>query len=291
MRRLLGEGGFSAAETLVAMSMMIGILGATLLPFEGFWKNERQNTQQNEAQDKARTALDRIARELRSGASASQLIEKAAATDLVFQVADPTTSPSGSNSTNIRRVRYCVDASSPPQLRRQTHSWTTATPPAMPATTACPGTGGWSSPASVVATNVANGGTALFSYDSGTAANVTNVEMRLLIDITPNAKPAATDLRTGVSLRNLNRAPTASFTAQATGNRHVSLNAQASNDPDGGSVTYRWCLVSGCAATDQIGTGVILDYQAASTGNLTIYLMVFDSAGMSAETSQAVTVT
>ena len=287
MTALRAEDGFSVMELLMAMTLLIVVLGATLLPFESFWKNERQTTLHNEAQDEARSATDRLARELRSGAAATQLVERADGADLVFQVADPRTTPSGSNTANTKRVRYCVDQSTPRRLVRQQQTWTTATPPAMPDTSACPHAA-WGG-STVVARDVVNGTTPVFEYDNATAANVTSIRTRLLIDRAVGERPGAADLRTGISLRNKNSSPTATFTATAQGNRFVRLDGTGSADPEGSAITYRWCLTSGCSDANKIGSGQIFDYQAAATGDLTVYLVVLDSCGASAETSLTVT--
>lgn len=287
--RLPGEqGGFTTIEMMVSCALMVVLLGAMLGPLDSFWKTNRHNFQQNDTQDRARQTLDQISRELRNAAIDSQLVEKAAATDLVFQVPDKTTNPSGTNTANIQRVRYCMDSSSPPNLVRQTQTWTTTAPPSLPSTAACPGSSPWGTGRTMVS-NTAQGATSLFTYDTGTLADIRQVNLDLIVDLGPSGKPLPSELETGVALRNQNHAPVASFTATALGSRHVELNAGASYDSDGNPITYKWCLAAGCASS--FGSGQTYDYLAGATGSLTIYLDVTDTGGLVTETSQTVTVT
>lgn len=290
MSSLREERGFTLVELLTAMTLMMIVLGATLSPLDSLWRNTSHNERQNEAQDQARNAIDRMTRELRNTAGTSQLIEKAGGNDVVFKTVEPLSSPSGSNSSNTQRVRYCLDSTTSSRLWRETQTWTTSLPPALPATTSCPAAGFSSD--SVVASYIANGATPIFAYDTGVLTDIAQINTDLFIDVDTSQQPPATELKSGIVLRNQNKAPSASMTATATGNRHVALNATGSYDPEGGALTYRWCLQSGCAGgSDPIGTGSTFDYTAASTGSLTVYLQVTDAGGLVTETSRTVTVT
>jgi type II secretory pathway component PulJ len=280
MKPLHDQRGLALPELLVSISLLIVVIGATLAPFEGYWRTNKRNERQNEAQDRARQTVDRLARELRMGAGAPQLVEKNGGSDLVIQTVDGGSSPSGGNTSNRRRVRYCLDGAR--TLWRQTHTWTTATPSVLPATTACPGAPPWSAGVAAVE-GVANGAGAIFTYDSATTGDVGQVNMDLWIDIDPSRPPQATKLKTGVVLRNRNKQPVATFTATATGNGHVYLDASDAYDPEGGQLTYRWCTISGCDDSNKIGTGETFDYDTGTTGSMSFYLQVFDTGGVKTE--------
>jgi hypothetical protein len=208
-------------------------------------------------------------------------VERAADNDLIMQSIDPAGPNPGQNRTNVRRVRYCLNTTTPANetLWQATQSWTTASPPAMPTTPDCPGTG-WPS-TRVVATNVTNmrdGLTRpLFTYDSATLGSITRIGIAVWIDPTPGTGPAERSLTAGVYLRNQNRAPSASFTATPIANHHVILNGAGSSDPDGQYLAYDWY-----ADGVLVGHGTILDYAAAAAGNVTFSLTVSDTGGLAA---------
>ena len=285
-RRLRQERGVALTELLVAMSLLIVVLGATLSPFEGFLRSTRKNEQQNEAQDRARLAIDRMARELRN-VTGGQAVEVGAANDFVFQAVDSNSSPSGLNYANLRRVRYCLDSETPQRLWRQTHTWTSSAAPALPPTTTCPADAPWG-PGVALAEDVVNGSRPLFTYDAATLPDIAAVRTHLFIDVDPQESPRETELRTGVYLRNRGKPPVNSFTA-TPGPGSILLDASASYDPEGGGLTYRWCLESGCDDTNKLGSGVTFTY-TAPPGTYTIYLQVFDPGGILNEASKVVTI-
>ncbi len=183
------------------------------------------------------------------------------------------------------RARYCLNNSNTSNgvLWRQIQTWTTSTPPAVPSTSSCPDAA-W--PSQTMTTRyVTNNARAVWSYNSSTLTDITWVHTDLYIDVNPNARPSESRLASGVYLRNQNKAPTASFTAAATGNRHVQLNATGSSDPEGAVLTYTWF-----DGTTQIGTGQTCDCVALATGNRTLKLQVTDQSDLSGESSQTVNV-
>jgi Bacterial Ig domain len=236
------------------------------------------NFSQNQAQTAARTAIDRMARELRATASPGlpeSPIERANPDELVFDTVSAL-GPSGSNTTGVARFRYCVDMTND-RLWKQVQTWSTATRPALPSTTTCPSSSFGTQ--SVVADFVVNDGTdakRTFTYDTGVAADIGSIALALYTDTDVNRAPGAQRLNTTVYLRNLNRPPTASFTATLIGSQHVLLNAGPSSDADGDQLTFQW-YESGTA----IGTGPVFDYTAPTTGSRTFTVKVTDSAGLS----------
>ncbi|MDX6644457.1 MAG: hypothetical protein QOK40_184, partial [Miltoncostaeaceae bacterium] len=229
-----------------------------------------------------RAAIGQIVRQVRNVAgegATPQLVERAGATDLIMQSIDPAGPNAGQNVTNVRRVRYCLDASTPASatLWQATQSWTTATPPAAPTTTACPGSG-WPSTIALARniTNLRDGlSRPLFSYDSATLTSITRIALAVWLDPTPGTGAAERSLTSAVYLRNQNRAPTASFTATPIANHHVILNGAGSDDPDGQYLAYDWY-----AGGVFIGRGTVLDYAASAAGQLSITLTVTDTGGL-----------
>jgi hypothetical protein len=276
------EGGVTLIEMLIAATLLVVVLTASVRPLNAYEHDASQNRAQNDAQANARVTLDRISRELRNIAGSTQFVEKGGASDLVFQTVDPLTAPSGTNSMNVERVRYCLNTSTQ-VLWRQTQTWTTATPPAVPTTTSCPSSA-WATQV-ISVDNVTNGSRAVFTYNNTDLTGVTLVHADLYIDVVPGLRPPESLLSTGIYLRNQNKAPTASFTATATGNRHLSLNGSSSSDPEGGSLTYTWF-----DGSTQIGTGQTCDCVALATGNRTIMLQVADPSGLTNSVTQTVNV-
>jgi type II secretory pathway pseudopilin PulG len=270
-------------ELLVAMSLMAIVLTATFRPLNAYERTASQNRAQNEAQGRARGTLDRMARELRNVAGQTQFIEQATASGLVYQTIDPLTAPSGTNSMNLERVRYCFDSSTQ-RLWRQTQTWTVATPPPVPSTTSCPSST-WTTQA-VTADQVTNGSRAVFTYNDNTdLTNITLIHTDIYIDVSPTQRPPESLLSSGVHLRNQNKAPVASFTATPTANKHMLLNGAVSSDPEGGSLTFKWF-----DGSTQIGTGQTCDCIALGSGNRTIMLEVTDPSGITDTATQTVKV-
>jgi type II secretory pathway component PulJ len=279
------ERGVTLIEMLVAGVLLIVVLTASVKALQAGVNANSHSSLQNDAQANARLAVDRMARELRNVAGQSQFIEKATGSDLVFQTVNPLTSPSGTNNANIERVRYCLNTSNASNgvLWRQTQTWTTATPPTLPSTTSCPDAA-WTT--QTTATQyVSNGARAVWTYNSATLTDITSVHIALYIHTTTKQYPPESQLASGVYLRNQNKAPTAAFTATATGSQHVLLNGSASADPEGSSLTFTWL-----DGATQIGTGQTCTCTALGTGNRTITLTVADQSGLTGSTSKTVNV-
>ncbi len=269
--RVRDESGFTLIEMLVTMTIAIVVLGAVLFVFEVFQSNARFVLLRNENQDTARTTLDRLARQLRnvvarttSEGTVPGALEQAAQYEITFETVDTTKSSSGSNKLDAMRVRYCLNDSNPEDeiLWEQVRRWETEEAPPLPTSeepkkeSTCPdraneGTSkpDWNTTAQVVQ-NVTNrnGGQErpLFTYSATETPEILAVNTDMFVNVNPKqTRPGETELTSGVSLRNANRRPVAEFTAilentAKVGERYVNLNASASYDPDGLSLTYKW---------------------------------------------------
>jgi type II secretory pathway pseudopilin PulG len=270
------ESGMTLVEMLMVCILSVIVLGATLSAVETFERNSRTNERVNEAQDGARTALDRMARDLRNLASpvkeSPDAVDRAAAQDVIFQ-SEGNDIAGGLNARNTERVRYCLDDEG--NLWRQIQTWTTAAVPAAPAGTDCPGAGTagggvWVS-SSVVAANIVNGDDRpIFTYNAATLKDITEVSATLWIDVNPvDVKPPETTLQTAVYLRNQNRKPEATFSVDVV-NLSLVLNASETTDPEEKAMIYTW-QIDGVSA----GSGILLT-KTVTAGTHTIKLTASD---------------
>lgn len=312
MRSFADQEGFSLIELLVAMTLMIVILGATLTTLTSYESNASNDRKSQDAQDRARAGLRQLARNLRNVASPTEgerdPIDKATGTDIIFQSVDPQGPAFDANVANVRRVRYCLDTSDAqkPVVRYQHQRWNTLLPPAVPAHASCPDAG-WTAFSAGVGSRVlaegvvnARGAAArpIFSFRATTpacaAAPVTTaclpeivaVRTKLFVDMNGlDRRPVEAPLETGVALRNQNRPPTASASATPVSPDEFLLNATASVDPEGETLKYEWYL-----AGSRIGEGAIFRTQRLAVGTHTIELRATDSGGLSATAEVTVSV-
>lgn len=305
MRR---QGGFTMIELLVAMTLSILVLGVTVTAFVSLLDEDRTVTEHNEAQTQARTAMQRMARQLRNLASPTALrnvkenrpraVEVATPWDLVARVVDDNVIPVGSqNSANLMRVRWCLNGADPRNgvLWMQTQRWTTALPPAVPGTGTCPASG-WSSQqvAAQHIVNLINPATPrpMLTYDSSDPEKISRVHTDLFIDPTPGRSPVEAQLGSGVLLRNQNQFPVAAFEIVQIGvsgsNQVLRFDGSASVDPESQPLKYCWFVdpptpTPDCAATPAPasfkGEGVVISY-SMPPGSHRVVLVVEDPAGL-----------
>ncbi|HYF24988.1 MAG TPA: hypothetical protein VD931_04545, partial [Baekduia sp.] len=265
------------------------VLAAVLRIFEGFAAGTAATERRNDAQQRARGAVDQITRELRSLASPGPdrplAVDLARPYDLVFRSVDPFGPNSGANTENVRRVRYCLDDGG--RLFRQMQTWATAGTPPAPPGGACPDPGpAWTATEGVAAgiTNRA-GDRPLWAFDAPAEADVSFIRVTVHVNRPGGRAAEERTLATGVFLRNQNRVPAASFTATPTGSRHVLLNGTLSTDPEARPLTYEWY-----DGGVRVGTGITFDYLAPATGPRTLVLRVSDPGGLRADAAQEVDV-
>lgn len=276
-RRVRGEAGFTLVEVLLASSLLIVVLGATLTTLNVFERNAKANEQQNDAQDETRAALDLMARDLRNLASPTpdfpHAIDVHGAQDIVFQSEGKIKPPLSLNQQNTTRVRYCLDTGES-TLYRQIQTWLTADPPAIPSLEACgPAAEGWTRTQGV-ATHVVNGDRPIFTYNSAEATAITEVSSELFVDVNPAREPTEVNLQTAVFLRNQNRAPTATFEWASMPNTTIFLNASASIDPEERPLVFKWWDLT---ADQSAGEGMVVTYPAPAPGPREIRLTVEDA--------------
>jgi hypothetical protein len=299
MSSLRDERGFTVVELAVSAFIALVVFGATLSVLASANTQQRLNERTNDAQQDVRVTLDRMARQLRNLASPNVLtsvgstlprsVDRDLPYDLVFQDVDQVRPPGSLNSPNVRRVRYCLDTTTPGNgsLYLQTQTWTTAAAPAVPADATCPGPG-WST-TTIVGQHITNklGDRPLFRYsgdgglvtgtDSDARADISRVEANVFLDLDTAKRPAETALTSSVFLRNQNREPQSAFTLTVTNptTRTVQLNGSASQDPEGQPLAYYW-FVDGVQQTTE---GIVVQLSVAP-GTHTFTLHVKDPAGL-----------
>jgi prepilin-type N-terminal cleavage/methylation domain-containing protein len=284
--RLAEQSGLTLIELLVALALSGVVMGATLGTFAQFEQTTGTNQRLNDAQDQVRVGVAGLSRELRNMASPTdelpQAVVRAEGDDLIFQSV---------SSSQTRRVRYCYDGDSS-QLWRQVQF----VPFTLPTAGTCPQTS-WGSQRSAVqnVVNAVEPDRPVFSYNAATLTAITEVAATLYVDVNENTeRPAETSLQASVFLRNQNRSPSASFTADVNGTT-VILNGSASADPEGRALEFYWydaavatnlCgpLPDGVPTIGCVGQGVVYNY-APPAGTRSVYLLVRDPGTL---TDQAV---
>lgn len=311
-----GESGFTLIELLVAMTLTMIVMTSVIMILTVFLNDSRYDGLRDQAQGDAKTLVDRITRELRSSAAQSPgspgLLERASSYDVMFETVNPSSNPQGQNSAGQYRVRYCLNSSTN-TLWRQTDTWTTANPPSVPTSTACPDTSNSDfnnqvagQPCCIELSDVTNeinpsNLRPVFTYGPTGWTNpnqIQEVQVNVDTDLNPGHLPGPTpQLTSGVFLRNENTPPVASFTPQVVGNGSgaftVTLNGSASTDPNGQSLSYQWYANAGSTGCPSGGTtapstgalsgGTTEEYQAgpyAAGTTETFALVVTDTQGL-----------
>lgn len=320
VRELRAQRGTGMVEVLIAMVLGLVVFGAVLTVLTDYTHMWTGDTQRLDAQNSARLGVDRIVRQLRNIASpvtSPKLLERATPYDIVFQTIGATgtnNASCGSNTTCDERVRYCIPQDTNPgtasdeEVIGETQTWTTATPPASPwssdpnVTIPCPDNPLPSgvTKSVVVAPYVMNryqgANQYAFSYNNGenpsNMSSVYTVQIDLFVNPTPKVPAAQSEVRSGAFLRNQPRSPVANFTYTDLGSGGVLLNGGISYSPDGEDLSYSWTCTGSCpdlSSLTQDNEGLV-DWNPGA-GTYTVQLTVTDSTGLTATSTQSVTVT
>lgn len=294
MSRLRDEQGLSLTEVLVAMSLAVVVFGVAVSAFASFVNQRAVSDRRTESQDQARTAVDRVASELRSamaaGGAGSQPIQQHSAFNLVF-LAPFANATLTSNPRGLRHVRLCLDASNAAsgRLWRQTAPYNTGSLATAPSTSSCPSTA-WPQ-RDVVVSDLVNHRESpqkpLFAATVDPSGQITDVALRPIVDVDPGKGKPPTQLLTKVALRNANRPPNATLSCQGLANNHAVCDASGSTDPDGEALTYAWTMDGSAIANEATFR---LDQASLPSGSQhTFTVTVKDSGGLTATATQTVT--
>jgi prepilin-type N-terminal cleavage/methylation domain-containing protein len=314
MSRLRDQRGLSLIELMVTMVLLLIVMSATLDVLDGFVRRSNVNTKLNDAQDRARFTIDRLARQLRNLASPTNAnansIDLATDYDLVFQTVDPVK----------RRVRYCLNSANPSNatLWVQTQAFPLGSQdPGMPSTSSCPGPtggGGWST-SQAEAQNLVNKidgkDRNVFYYtglgSDGDTSKITGIRADLYLDVNPGKPPAEANIQTGDFLRNQNQKPSIpDFGANHAGTRSYVFNGSDAVDPEGRTLEYYWYKGSGSMANlpscqdgstqtgggfTCLGRGITVNhtFPATDSSPQSVTLKVVDAGGLSATLTKSVT--
>ncbi len=306
--RLSNQDGFSLPEVLIAMTIMLIIMGATLSSLDSFRSRQKLDERRSAAQEVLRRGMDHLQRQLRNLATPQALtksIYRAGDYDLVFQTADPTK----------RWVRYCINpaqaqpAGGSASLRYGVFNGSTP-----PTTTTCDVGGTWN--ATLVGASIVNTRDSLarpvFTYnwpaeaeaDDDTSA-ITRIRSELWVDTNPGVSPVEQRLTSGVFLRNQNQAPVAGFTSTPGGTTaagfRVVLNGSATTDFEGRRLNYYWyygaapTIPTGCKPptpepSSYLGSGIVLEalFPTGTSSPQSVTLCAIDPGDLQATLSKSV---
>ena len=244
---------------LVAASLFIVVLGATLSSSRRARGSSRDAQIRADQQDRARVAVDGLTKQLRNLASPTpdqpDAVDRATGRDLIFKTVDPVGPNTGTNDANVKRLRYCLDASTAPLASAAALDGRHRARRARPRRTAPEraGTG------DVVLAETSSTTTAASRSSASTRRRCRRSRDPRL----PARRPRAGEGREGdrAVQRRLPAQPEPRARRRASrpsvGATEIVLNGSASSDPEGDPLTYIW-KVNGT----EIGRGRRLQVQA-----------------------------
>lgn len=307
MRKLRDETAMTLTELLFAMAISVIIFGAAVTTFVEFLDVSTRSDNQTQAQETARSTVDRLAAQMRNamstGSTSTSPIESFSDFDLIFLAPLPGATTTSTNPRGLYHVRYCLGNANNKNdvLWYQTTAFDSSTQSSPPATTSCP-SNAWTTK-TAVADHLVNrsvqGIPVLFQrmcshsgviqpcISGDLLSDTLRVRVDAWVDWNANKDPAATELTTIVNLRNVNRAPTAATTCTGLANGHIQCDASGSYDPDGQTINYAWAL-DGTTLAGQ--NAYRLDQTGfASKSAHTIVLTVTDPGGAVGTVTKTVT--
>lgn len=262
------ESGFTLVELLVASSLMLVVLSATLTSFNRFLDNNRRSEQLNELQDGVRLIADRMVQQLRNLANPQSgnvsTINYAGKKRIVFQTTDP----------SKQWVSYCLNTSSKIIWYQTSTKSTIGDQVAEESAGRCPSqstsasTADWSRSVQIGPNITNTDSRALFSYATASGAVdpttlpytsaaqtslLTRVSVNIYVDNDTTKAPGEANIQTGAYMRNQNQTPTASFNVFKNGTV-FQFDGTLSDDPEDRTLTYSWYRQTGTvsAANGQI---------------------------------------
>lgn len=248
-----GEEGFTLVELLVAITLSLVVLLATLQSFDVFTSNAAQQTRTTDANDQVRRTMERVVNDLR-GAS---VIVRASASDLVYRVPD---------ALGYRTERLCVAS----DYLYGSSSVTVAAPAAAP-TAAC-------DTATKLATLKSTSSTA-FTYDgaasAATPALVKNVGLTFGLDASGGGRTGSSTLQASAARRSASGLPITDDDLDTVCNAAGAFLSLSADVPNVGQMTVTYANDGGVA----IGTPVTGGWQIPE-GITNIVATVTDAAGV-----------
>ena len=292
MRLVRDERGVTLTELMAAMVVAVLLFGAAVTTFVTFLDTSTKADQQTQAQDTARSTIERLTSQLRNGMSTgstgAQPIQLVSDYDLVFLGPAENVAANATNPRGLAYHRYCLGNANNKNdvLWYQTATYNSTSQATAPSTAKCPDIA-WDNKirSAEHLVNRVSPAVPLF-LPTTTSGAVTHVAIDARVDWNPNTRPPATPLRSEASFRNLNRGPAAAMTCDGLANGHAICDASASTDPDGHPLSYSWQM-DGSAVTGQ--KTYRLDYSPLSSGSTrTFTVAVTDSGGATSSTSRPV---
>ncbi len=276
------------------MVLAVILFGAAVTTFVEFLDTSTRADQGTQSIETSRNTIERLAAQLRNaqstGTTGAQPVQTYSDFDLVFLAPSQSGASSTNNPRNLVFHRYCLGNANNKSdiLWYQTAPFNSSSQTTSPPLDKCPSTN-WPN-RSVAAKNLVNRSnpvTPLFAATVDSTGSVTHMTINARVDLNPNVRPLATELRSKITLRNVNRLPTANVTCKGLASGHAVCDASASTDPDGEALTYSWKMGT-TALTEKTYQ---LDYSPLTSGTRrTFTVTVTDSGGATASASQEVTI-